>query len=181
MFPKERGTKGTERRDAGKDPHQMGSGLRLGQGRKRQPSICPSSPSSEGWGLQGAWGHTVPALGKWMRCRVWGAGGSIHPSVSAAFMASSFVRTDVRSPGPHQTSSHVLGRSRPSPGLCSPGGCQHPRGRTGPRLPPPPFPACSGSAGPPRLDVGDTRHLLLGVGAPGLMDPRDGHSRLHSV
>lgn len=122
MFPKERGTKGTERRDAGKDPHQMGSGLRLGQGRKRQPSICPSSPRSEGWGLQGARGHVVPALSKWTRCRVWGAGGSIHPSVSAAFMASSFVRTDVRSPGPHQMSSHVLSRSRPSPGLCSPGG-----------------------------------------------------------
>lgn len=110
-----------------------------------------------------------------------GEPGALRPSVSAAFTASSFVRTGVCSPGPHQTSSHVLGRSRPSPGLCSPGRRQRPQGRTRPRLPPPPSPACSGSAGPPRLDVGDTRHLLLGVGAPGLMDPGDGHSRLRSV
>lgn len=98
-----------------------------------------------------------------MRCWVWEAGGSL--SISAAFMALSFVRTDVRSPSPHQTSSHVLGGSRPSPGLCSPGGCQHPWGQDRAAPAPTALAACSGSAGPPCLDVGYTRHLLLGVGA----------------
>lgn len=57
----------------------MGSGLRWARGRKRQPSVCRSSPCSEGWGPQGAQGHTVPALDKRTCCRGWGARGS--PSV----------------------------------------------------------------------------------------------------
>lgn len=61
----------------------MGSGLRWARGRKGQPSVCRSSPCSEGWGPQGAQGHTVPALDKRTCCQGWGAGGSpsVRPSL----------------------------------------------------------------------------------------------------